>query len=121
MTKFSGLEFAEKIIPTDDAAARAEILLLAPSMLVPCLKHDGISVWDTLAIAEYLNESSSQGRPGSERARTARAVPLDLRRNAFGIQRAALGAPDESERPFPEIQSVVARRIGHRAHHDDLA
>jgi glutathione S-transferase len=56
LTKFSGLPFTEKLIPTDDAAARAEILLLAPSMLVPCLKHDGISVWDTLAIAEYLNE-----------------------------------------------------------------
>jgi len=56
LTKFSGLEFTEKIIPTDDAAARAEILLLAPSMLVPCLNHDGISVWDTMAIAEYLNE-----------------------------------------------------------------
>src|SRR5882672_3560915 len=56
LTKFSGLGFAEKIIPTDDAAARAEILLLAPSMLVPCLNHDGISVWDTMAIAEYLNE-----------------------------------------------------------------
>ena len=56
LAKFSGLPFTEQMIPTDDAAARAEILLLAPSMLVPCLKHDGISVWDTMAIAEYLNE-----------------------------------------------------------------
>ena len=31
-------------------------LLLSPSFLVPCLTHDGIKVWDTLAIAEYLNE-----------------------------------------------------------------
>jgi len=56
LTKFSGLPFTEKVIPPEDAAARAEILLLAPSMLVPCLKHNGISVWDTMAIAEYLNE-----------------------------------------------------------------
>jgi glutathione S-transferase len=56
LTKFSGLPFTEQMIPPDDAAARAEILLLAPSMLVPCLNHDGISVWDTMAIAEYLNE-----------------------------------------------------------------
>jgi glutathione S-transferase len=56
LTKFSGLPFTEKLIPPEDAAARAEILLLAPSMLVPCLKHNGISVWDTMAIAEYLNE-----------------------------------------------------------------
>src|SRR3954470_10589497 len=56
LTRFSGLPFSEQLIPPDDAAARAELLLLAPSMLVPCLHHDGISVWDTLAIAEYLNE-----------------------------------------------------------------
>ena len=30
--------------------------MLSPSFLVPCLTHDGIKVWDTLAIAEYLNE-----------------------------------------------------------------
>jgi glutathione S-transferase len=24
--------------------------------LVPCLTHNGIKIWDTLAIAEYLNE-----------------------------------------------------------------
>jgi glutathione S-transferase len=31
-------------------------LLLSPSFLVPCLTHDGTKIWDTLAIAEYLNE-----------------------------------------------------------------
>ena len=32
------------------------MLLLSPSVLVPRLNHEGASVWDTLAIAEYLNE-----------------------------------------------------------------
>jgi glutathione S-transferase len=56
LTRFSGLAFAEKIVPLDDPAMRAELLLLSPSCLVPCLTHEGISVWDTLAIGEYLNE-----------------------------------------------------------------
>jgi len=56
LTKFSGLPFKEKIVPPDDVAARAEILLLSASILVPCLRHDGVTVWDTLAIGEYLNE-----------------------------------------------------------------
>lgn len=56
LAKFSGLAFEEKILPPDDAAARAEILLLSSSVLVPSLIHDGIKVWDTLAIGEYLNE-----------------------------------------------------------------
>ncbi len=36
--------------------ARAELLLLSPSILVPCLNHNGTKVWDTLAIGDYLNE-----------------------------------------------------------------
>jgi glutathione S-transferase len=31
-------------------------MLLSPSFLVPCLTHGGVTVWDTLAIAEYLQE-----------------------------------------------------------------
>jgi glutathione S-transferase len=56
LTQFSGLPFEEFVMPVDDPGARAELLLLSPSILVPCLVHDGIKVWDTLAIAEYLNE-----------------------------------------------------------------
>jgi len=40
----------------NDAGNRAELLLLSPSVLVPRLTHEGMSVWDTLAIAETLNE-----------------------------------------------------------------
>jgi glutathione S-transferase len=56
MARFAGLDFSEKVIPPDDPAMKAEILLLAPSMLVPALQHEGVTVWDTLAIGEYLNE-----------------------------------------------------------------
>jgi glutathione S-transferase len=56
MCKLAGLDFAEEIVPVDDPAARAELLLLSPSFLVPCLYHDGAKVWDTLAIGEYLAE-----------------------------------------------------------------
>jgi glutathione S-transferase len=56
LTRFSGLEFEEIVTAPDDASARAEILLLSSSILVPCLRHEGATVWDTLAIAEYLNE-----------------------------------------------------------------
>ncbi len=50
LAKLSGLDFSEKIIPPDDPAMKAEILLLSSSMLVPSLLHNGIKVWDTLAI-----------------------------------------------------------------------
>jgi glutathione S-transferase len=56
LTRFSGLEFDEITTAPDDASAKAEILLLSSSILVPCLRHEGATVWDTLAIGEYLNE-----------------------------------------------------------------
>jgi len=56
LCKLAGLEFSEKPVPSDDPSTRAELLLLSPSFLVPCLRHEGVTVWDTLAIAEYLHE-----------------------------------------------------------------
>ena len=56
LAKIAGLEFETVMLPIDDASARAELLLLSPSFLTPCLTYDGIQVWDTLAIGEFLNE-----------------------------------------------------------------
>lgn len=57
LCKLAGLDVKEQKVSLDDAAARAELLLLAPSFLVPSLTHNGIRVWDTMAIAEYLAET----------------------------------------------------------------
>ncbi len=56
LCKMAGLEFTEKVASLDDPSTRAELLLLSPSFLVPCLEHGPVKVWDTLAIAEYLHE-----------------------------------------------------------------
>lgn len=57
LCKLAGLDLVEEPVPIDTPGQRAELLLLSPSVLVPRLTHEGASVWDTLAIAEYLNES----------------------------------------------------------------
>ena len=72
LCKMAGLDFDEVMASSDDPSTRAELLLLSPSFLVPCLTHDGVKIWDTLAIAEYLNELN----PGAgllPTERTARA------------------------------------------------
>jgi glutathione S-transferase len=56
LCKLAGLDFEEQQARSDDPSTRAELLLLSPSFLVPRLTHDDVKVWDTLAIAEYLNE-----------------------------------------------------------------
>lgn len=56
LCRLAGLDVAEKMVALENLEARAELLLLTPSVLVPRLTHEGASVWDTLAIAEYLHE-----------------------------------------------------------------
>jgi glutathione S-transferase len=56
LARFAGLDFAEVMVSPDDADARKELLLLAPSIRVPCLTHEGAKVWNTLGIAQYLDE-----------------------------------------------------------------
>jgi glutathione S-transferase len=55
LCRLAGLKVEEEMVPVD-ADTRAELLLLSPSVRVPRLTHEGASVWDTLAIAGYLNE-----------------------------------------------------------------
>ncbi len=56
LCKMSGLDFDEHVLDNDDPDTRAELLLLSSSFLVPKLVHEGVTVWDTMAIGEYLNE-----------------------------------------------------------------
>ena len=61
LTRLAGLPVTE--LPVErDANDRAELLLLSPSVRVPRLTHEGVSVWDTLSIAEYLNERFPEAR-----------------------------------------------------------
>jgi len=101
LAKFAKLAFTEVMIPPDDADARKELLLLSPSILVPCLTHDGIKVWDTLAIAEYLHEVKPRSGllPGDRAARAhCRAICGEMH-SGFGSLRAAL--PMNLKRVFP--------------------
>ena len=117
MRKLAGIEFDEMIVAPDDADARAEILLLSPSILVPCLTYEGVKVWDTLAIGEFLNEIAPESGAAAQGSGEARALPLDLRRDAFRLRVAAPGAADEHQGAFPQLQDLVEGARRHRAHH----
>jgi len=120
LARFAGLDFAERMVAIDDAGARAEILLLAPSILVPCLTHDSghdsgrdkVKVWDCLAIAEYLNEIKPKaGLLPADRAARAhcRAVCGEMH-SGFTSLRSAL--PMNLKGHFPNY------KVWHRAQSD---
>ena len=56
LCRFAGLDIEEARVPADDPSIRAELLLQSSSFLVPRLDHEGLRIWDTLAIAGYLHE-----------------------------------------------------------------
>jgi glutathione S-transferase len=103
LCKMAGLEFDEQLIASDDPSTRAELLLLSPSFLVPCLTHNGIKVWDTLAIAEYLNEILPE----------AGLLPRDLAARAH-----CRSISGEMHSGFSNLRSALPMNL--KAHHPDF-
>ena len=90
--------------PPDDPSTRAEILLLSSSILVPCLSHEGVRVWDTLAIAEYLNEVCPDAHllPADRAARAhCRAISGEMH-SGFSALRSSL--PMNLRGNFPDFK-----------------
>lgn len=92
MARLAGLDFTEKVISPDDPDMKAEMLLLSASMRVPSLQHNGVKVWDTLAIGEYLNEIKPKAQllPADVKARAhCRAVCGEMH-SGFASMRGSL-------------------------------
>jgi glutathione S-transferase len=71
MVRLAGLPCTVMQVSPDDHTARAELLLQTASIRIPYLEHDGLRIWDVLAIAEYLNERfpGAQMMPADKAAR----------------------------------------------------
>ena len=129
LCRLSGLSFHEQAVATDDAIARAELLMRTSSIRVPCLIHDSVSVWDTLAIAEYLNEVRPEAQMlPAERAARARcrsisgemhsgfsavrsSLPMNLRSHAARTIRS--GRPHRPiSTPSPRSGATASKRGG---------
>jgi glutathione S-transferase len=54
--KQAGMEFAEIRIPLDLPETRSQILRYSPTGRVPALRCDALTIWDSLAICEYIAE-----------------------------------------------------------------
>jgi glutathione S-transferase len=77
--KFLNLQFEEKRIPLDQPDTKQRILQYNPAGKVPCLVDGSTTVWDSLAILEYLAEKHPNlwPQPPAERAR-ARSVAAEM-------------------------------------------
>ena len=79
--KHAGIAFDEVVIPLYTPESKAAILKHSPSGRVPCLKHGDVTVWDSLAIAEYVADLKPAAKlwPADPEARAvARGVSAEM-------------------------------------------
>jgi glutathione S-transferase len=104
MAKLSGIDFEDVAVDPEDPSVRAELLLLSPSILVPCLTYDDFKIWDTLAIGEFLNEIAPQAEllPRDQMARArCRSICGEIH-SGFTSLRSAL--PMNLKGDFPKFK-----------------
>jgi glutathione S-transferase len=116
----AGIEFTEVPVRFDSFDAnstfKATMAPITPTGQVPVLVDDGLAIWDTLAIAEYLAEKfpDKQLWPQERSARArARSVVAQMH-SGFGALRNA--CPMNIEASLPDIGALLLRdRPGVRA------
>ncbi|MDA1287160.1 MAG: glutathione S-transferase [Proteobacteria bacterium] len=111
--------FEEVLIRFGQPDTRAHMLAYGPTGRVPVLHHNGLVVWDSLAICEYLAELAPEAQlwPQDRKARTvARAFSCEM--HALGVYpgspRKIVFSLDTNVRrrtapvkPDPEVQEAI--------------
>ena len=122
----AGIPFEEVMVRFDsfdgDSVFKKRVAAVNPTGRVPVLVDEGFSVWDTLAIAEYLAEKfpHKQLWPGDAQARArARSVCAEMHAG-FGALRGACPMNIEASLPLagalawrdkPEVRADVQRIV----------
>jgi glutathione S-transferase len=121
LMKRSGAPFGERVISLDRPGFKAEILAHSPSGRVPALKAGNLTIWDSLAIAEYLHERYPEAGlwPADPEVRAvARAVTAEMHagfaalreRLPMDLKRAPI-APGKGRMGDPALDAEIARIV----------
>ena len=126
LLKQSGIDFEEVMVRFDsfnsDSKFKQRLGALTPVGKVPVLVDDGLVVWDTLAIAEYVAEKFPDKNlwPQDTKARArARSICAEMH-SGFGALRSACGMNIEADlsdtgqliwRDKPAVRADVARIV----------
>lgn len=117
LLKQAGLPFREIPVRLRQADTKAQILAHSPSGKVPALIDGDLTVWDSLAICEYLAEKASLNQvdlwPADPKARAeARSVSAEMH-SGFAALRQHMSMEVAASRPgegqTPEVLADIAR------------
>jgi glutathione S-transferase len=91
LMKQLGIPFEEKLVPFAGSGPESGFLAFSPTGKVPCLVDGTSTVWDSLAIAEYLAESHPAVWPADKVARAwARSAAAEMH-SGFAVIRNTCG------------------------------
>ena len=106
--KATGIDFTEEVVPLSTPDTKARITEHSRAGRVPVLKHDGIVVWESLAIIEYLAERFPAARlwPADPQARAlARSIAHEMH---AGFQALRSSCPMNMRRPRRRLDISAA-------------
>ena len=113
--KHCDVPFREIVIPLGTPGTAEAIRQVSPSGRVPVLRHRDLTVWDSLAICEYLHETIPEARlwPEHPRARAeARAVVAEMHAGFGALRQHMSFAIDErrsNQGRAPGVAEDIAR------------
>ena len=115
LLKQTGLEFEEVRVAFNTAEFATRVRAYSPAGKVPALRHGALSVWDSLAISEYVNEAFPElrawPRAPEERAH-ARAISAEMH-SGFTTLRGQMPmnvrASGRRVKATPELEADIAR------------
>ncbi|MEE9384633.1 MAG: glutathione S-transferase family protein [Nannocystaceae bacterium] len=89
MLRQTGVDFEEIQLPLDTPEFEEKIAALSPSRRVPALIHGSTTIWDSLAIGEYLAERSPTLWPVDPEARAfARCISAEMHAGFVALRQA---------------------------------
>jgi glutathione S-transferase len=110
LVRQSGIECTEVVIPLDTEAGMAKIAEISPTRRVPVLHIDGLVIWDSLAIAEFVHERAPEAGiwPVEPTARAlARSASAEMH-SGFGALRSQMPLDVRGRHAVPDTPELRA-------------
>jgi glutathione S-transferase len=108
----AGIPFTEHGVSLQTDAGKAARMAALPAGRVPVLEDDGVAVWDSLAICEYLAERHPGLWPADARARAwARSICAEMH-SGFGALRSEMSMDVRARRPQRRRSDALRADIG---------
>ncbi len=112
--KHAQIDFEEILIPLRQENTKSQINAISPSGKVPCLNYNGLAIWDSLAIAEFVNELKPEAEllpKNQEKRAIARSIASEMH-SGFLDLRKEMSMDTKLKTiqiPSPEVQATINR------------